>query len=498
MACAQTTHLTARKTRMSKTPCSLSSIQAALYSGDLQLTDVVEFYIAQIKENKHLNAFNTIYEEEALLKARKIQLKIKDKDAGVLAGLVIGLKDNIAFKDHPLQASSKILNGFESIYNATVTERLINEDAIIIGSLNCDEFAMGSTNENSHFGPVLNPHDESRVPGGSSGGSAVAVAKDMCLVSLGTDTGGSVRMPAAYCGVLGLKPTYGRISRYGIIAYASSFDQIGIFAKNTEDCAKVLSVIAGEDPKDATSSKHRIDSYDKHLFGDKKYSIAFLKDCIETDNLDTEIRTSFKLIDKALKNSGHQTNKVDFELIDYLVPAYYILTTAEASSNLARYDGIHFGHRSNEAQGVENTYIHSRSEGFGAEVKRRIMLGTFVLSSGYYDAYYNKAKRVRRMIKEATEKILDTHDFIILPCTTDTAFKIGEKIDDPVKMYLSDIYTVQANLVGIPAISIPLFKHSNGMPFGLQIMSKRFCENELLAFSKQLLDKFENSSIPAL
>ena len=475
---------------MAKFPESLSSIQLALASKRFSLNELVMHYIEQINANKELNAFNHLFETSALDQAAHIQEKISSGNAGKLAGLVIGIKDNIAYKNHPLTASSKILKDFKSVYNSSVVDRLLSEDAIIIGNLNCDEFAMGSTNETSYFGPVSNPLDKTRVPGGSSGGSAVAVAKGLCLAALGTDTGGSVRQPAAYCGVIGLKPSYGRISRYGIIAYASSFDQVGILSRNIEDCSSILSVISGKDENDATCSTEKVPDYNAHLNSKEKYNIAFLKNCIEHEKVDTEITNAFKGLKSVLSENSHHVNDTTFEFTDFLVPSYYILTTAEASSNLARYDGIHYGHRSKNAKDLESTYTLSRSEGFGEEVKRRIMLGTFVLSSGYYDAYFSKAQKARRVIKEATEKILDEHDFIVLPTTTDTAFKIGEKVDDPVKMYLSDIFTVQANLAGIPAISIPLFNHSNGMPIGIQIMSKKLSESELLNFSQMLLSYY--------
>ena len=472
---------------MVSAPESLSAIQEALANNRFNLSELVEYYIKKISNNKALNAFNHIYRESALQQAKDIQKKISSGEAGKLAGLCIGIKDNIAYKDHPLTASSRILADFKSVYNSCVVERLLEEDAIIIGSLNCDEFAMGSTNETSFYGPVSNPHDKECVPGGSSGGSAAAVAKGLCLASLGTDTGGSVRQPAAYCGVVGLKPSYGRISRYGVIAYASSFDQVGIFSKNIDDCCSILSVIAGKDGNDATSSSQTVPDYNTLLNKNEKYNVAYLTDCIEHEKVDNEIKNAFKGLRKVIEKNGHTVNNTCFEHTDFLVPSYYILTTAEASSNLARYDGIHYGHRSKDSKDLESTYVLSRTEGFGAEVKRRIMLGTFVLSSGYYDAYFSKAQKARRVIKDATDKILEEHDFIMLPTTTDTAFKIGEKIDDPVKMYLSDIFTVQANLAGIPAVSIPLFKHSNGMPIGIQIMSKKFSEAELLNFSQMLM-----------
>jgi aspartyl-tRNA(Asn)/glutamyl-tRNA(Gln) amidotransferase subunit A len=406
----------------------------------------------------------------------------------------------ICYKDHPVSAASGILKNFTSVYSSTAVEKLLKEEAIIIGTCNCDEFAMGSTNENSVYGNVLNALDETRVPGGSSGGSAVAVQAGMCMVSLGSDTGGSVRQPADFCGIVGLKPTYGRISRYGLIAYASSFDQIGIFGKNTEDVGLVLEVIAGTDDFDSTVSHKSVDTYSTlSLAKDKKFRFAYFKETLEHPSLDPEISLSIKKLIQKLKDEGHVVEGLNFEYLDYIVPAYYILTTAEASSNLARFDGVRFGYRSKELSGdLTEFYKHTRSKGFGKEVKRRIMLGTFVLSTGYYDAYYTKAQQVRRKLVEKTELVFSNlhneklgFDFILMPTSPSVAFKIGEKSDDPIAMYLADIYTVFANLAGIPGISIPLFKHSNGMPFGLQLMSKRFDELSLLQVSKQLMELYQ-------
>ena len=385
----------------------------------------------------------------------------------------------------PLQI---FLKKFTSIYSATAVERLLAEDAIIIGNLNCDEFAMGSTNENSAYGKVLNALDESRVPGGSSGGSAVAVQADCCMVSLGSDTGGSVRQPADFCGIIGLKPTYGRISRYGLIAYASSFDQIGIFGKNIPDVALLLEVMSGADEFDSTVSHKEVPAYSKELSTDKKYRFAYFETALSHPGLDPEISAAIKKKIELIKQEGHIVEAVDFDLLDYVVPAYYVLTTAEASSNLSRFDGVKYGYRST-APGVEliEFYKQSRSAGFGKEVKRRIMLGTFVLSAGFYDAYFTRAQKVRNLLNDNIQLIFKEFDFILLPTSPVTAFKAGEKMDDPIAMYLADIYTVMANLVGIPAISLPLFKHSNNMPFGLQVMSNRFNEVPLLRISHLLM-----------
>ncbi|TAF65579.1 MAG: Asp-tRNA(Asn)/Glu-tRNA(Gln) amidotransferase subunit GatA [Cytophagales bacterium] len=448
----------------------------------------VKKYIQNIKAKPQLNAFLEIYEEEALQRAAQIDAKIAAGNAGKLAGFVIGLKDVICYQNHPLQASSKILNGFVSQFSATVTERLLAEDAIIIGRQNCDEFAMGSSNENSAFGIARNAADESRVPGGSSGGSAIAVQADLCDISLGSDTGGSVRQPAAFCGVVGLKPTYSRISRFGLIAYASSFDCIGIFGRNIKDVALVLEVIAGKDDQDSTVSSQPVPAYSQQLSVTSKKRIAYLKETIESEGLQPEILATVKNTIEQLKKDGHTVEQVDFPLLKYILPVYYILTTAEASSNLARYDGVRYGHRTKEDfEDLEEMYKKTRSEGFGSEVQRRIMLGTFVLSASYYDAYYTKAQKMRRLIKESTDKIFENYDFILLPTTPTTAFKIGEHQKDVLQMYLADLFTVQANVAGIPAISIPKGTDEQGLPIGIQLMAQYFKEDELLAFANYLM-----------
>ena len=470
---------------------SLSEVQSDLSGNTISCAELVQSYITRINETKQLNAFLEVFEKSALEKAKEVDEKIKSKTAGKLAGMVIALKDNLCYKDHKVSASSKILEGFESLYSATVVERLLAEDAVIIGRCNCDEFAMGSSNETSAYGNVLNPLDESRVPGGSSGGAAVAVAAHLCLASLGTDTGGSIRQPASFCGVVGLKPTYGRVSRYGAIAYASSFDQIGPITKNIADAALIMEVISGNDEYDSTVSSKPVPDYSTEMSTKPaKLRIAYIKECVEAKGLNPEIKTRIHNIIDKLKAEGHTVEPVEFPFLDYLVPVYYVLTTAEASSNLARYDGIGFGYRSKNATDLESTYKKSRSEGFGAEVKRRIMLGTFVLSAGYYDAYYSKGQRVRRLLQNKTNEILNNYDFIISPTTPGTAFKFGEHNDDPIAMYLEDIFTVLANITGIPAISLPMGNHSNGMPFGIQVLGKNFSEAELFSFSDYLLKGF--------
>ena len=465
---------------------NINNLQSDLKSGKITCTLIVDELISLIKKENHLNAFLEVFEDSSIKLAKKTDEKIKLGTAGKLAGVVVGLKDNICYKNHKVFASSKILDGFESLYSATVVEKLLAEDAIIIGRLNCDEFAMGSSNENSAYGNVLNPLNEKCVPGGSSGGSAAAVAANLCHVALGSDTGGSIRQPASFTGTVGLKPTYGRVSRYGLIAYASSFDQIGPITKSVNDAALILEVISGVDKYDNTSSSQKVELYSKELQSDKKYKIAYLKECVEAEGIDPEVRaTVFNKI-KWLIKQGHIVEPVSFPYLDYLVPTYYVLTTAEASSNLSRFDGIHFGHRSKNAFDLESTYKKSRSEGFGKEVKRRIMLGTFVLSAGYYDAYYSKGQKVRKIIHEKTNDIFKNYDFILTPSTPGTAFEFGKNSADPIKMYLEDIFTVQANIAGIPAISVPCGTHSNGLPVGLQLMTNYFEEAKLLSLAAQI------------
>jgi aspartyl-tRNA(Asn)/glutamyl-tRNA(Gln) amidotransferase subunit A len=478
---------------------SIAQYHSDLANDTTSCVAAVEFFLHRIEQHRHLNAFLEVYSEEALQRARQLDASRKaGRQPGRLHGVVVAIKDVISYKDHPLTAASRILENFTAIYNATAVERLLAEEAIIIGTTNCDEFAMGSTNENSSRGNVLNAIDTERVPGGSSGGSAVAVQAGCCMVSLGTDTGGSVRQPADFCGIVGLKPTYGRISRYGVIAYASSFDQIGIFATNVPDVAMVLEVIAGADEFDSTSAPVKVDSYSKFEGTPQRpLRIAYFKEALDSPALDNEIRQSINEFADQLREEGHTVEPVDFEYLDYIVPAYYILTTAEASSNLARFDGIRYGLRANGYSGpvdkknvLTDLYRDTRSGGFGKEVKRRIMLGTFVLSSGYYDAYFTKAQQVRQLLTEKTKLVFNSYDAIILPTAPSPAFKIGEKMDDPISMYLADIFTVFANLTGIPSISIPLFWHSNGIPYGLQIMTNQFCELSLLSLSNQWIQQY--------
>lgn len=450
--------------------------------------DVVDHFLQRIHANQHLNAFTEVYESEARERAAFLDKKrASGEPLKKLHGVVIALKDVICYAGHRVTAASGILKGFESLYNATAVQRLLDEDAILIGSCNCDEFAMGSTNENSYYGRVLNALDNNRVPGGSSGGSAVAVQAGLCMLSLGSDTGGSVRQPADFCGIIGLKPTYGRISRYGLIAYASSFDQIGIFGTTVSDVATLLEVMSGPDEFDSTALPDPAVKFTLATEAGKKNRIAYFKTALEHPSLDPEIKQSITRLLDQLKTEGHQVEAMSFDLLDYVVPAYYVLTTAEASSNLSRYDGVRFGHRTNfNTTDLTDFYQRTRSEGFGKEVQRRIMLGTFVLSAGYYDAYYSKAQQVRRLLAEQVTRIFSEFDAILMPVSPTTAFHFDEKQDDPTSLYLADIFTVFANLTGIPGIAIPLFKHTNGMPFGVQIMSAKSDELTLLQLAQSI------------
>lgn len=469
---------------------TIKQVQEDLKAGVTTCEQLVNEFLQRIEASKHLNAFLEVYTEEAIERARALD---KKDTRGKLYGCVIAIKDNICYKQHKVSAGSKILEGFTSLFSSTVVERLLAEDAIIIGRTNCDEFAMGSSNENSAYGKVLNAMDNTRVPGGSSGGSAVVVQAGLCHVSLGSDTGGSIRQPAAFTGLVGLKPTYGRVSRWGLIAYASSFDQIGPFTHNVEDLALIMEVISGKDNYDSTSSSEQVPAYTSQLNFDKKARIAVFPSTMQSEGLNTEVKSAIEGVLNDLKADGHTIEEVGFDLLEYLIPAYYVLTTAEASSNLARFDGVHYGYRSPNLEDEKNTdkmelvYRRSRTEGFGKEVKNRIMLGTFVLSSGYYDAYYSRAQKVRRILTDKIRVLFKQYDFILMPTSPTVAFKFGEKTDNPVEMYLADIYTVLANLTGIPAISLPLAADKNGLPIGVQLLADKFEESKLLAFSDKLM-----------
>ena len=477
---------------------SIAQYHIQLTNGLTSCTETLQFYLDQIDKNAHFNAFIEVYTQEAKQKAAELDLA---RQNGVplkkLHGVVIAIKDVICYQAHTVTAASAILNKFTSLYTATALQLLLDEDAIIIGNCNCDEFAMGSTNENSVYGKVLNAINESKVPGGSSGGSAVAVQADMCMLSLGSDTGGSVRQPADFCGIIGLKPSYGQISRYGLLAYASSFDQIGIFGKDLEDVALLLSIMSKNDRMDSTMvAMPSTNLFPLVVEKDKKFKYCYLAQALNHPSLDREIKEKINSLLIDLKANGHTVDEMEFDLLDFIVPAYYVLTTAEASSNLSRYDGARFGHQSQRpAQDLNEFYFNNRTEGFGLEVKRRIMLGTFVLSTGYYDAYYSKAQKIRTLLVQKMDAIFKEYDVVLLPTSPETAFNIGQNDKDPIAMYLADIYTVLANLTGIAAISLPLFSHTNNMPFGLQVMSNRADELTLLRVSQSLMNQFYTSQV---
>ncbi|PYS91990.1 MAG: Asp-tRNA(Asn)/Glu-tRNA(Gln) amidotransferase GatCAB subunit A [Acidobacteria bacterium] len=428
--------------------------------------------------NETLNAFLQI--DRAGATKRAAELDASGETAGALAGVPVAIKDNICVRGLQTSCGSHILGNYHAPYDATVVERINQAGAVIIGKTNCDEFAMGSSNENSAFGVVRNPWDTARVPGGSSGGSAAAVAARIVPVALGSDTGGSVRQPAALCGVVGVKPTYGRVSRYGLVAFGSSLDQVGVLAANVRDAATVLSVIAGRDAHDATTADVPVPDYASELTGEIKGARLGVSRALLGEGLDAEVRASIEAAIEAYRELGAEIVEVDLPTAPYAIAVYYIIATAEASSNLARYDGVRYGFRAEESENLRAMYRRTREAGFGPEVKRRIMLGTYVLSSGYYDAYYLKAQKVRALIKDDFRRAFETCDAIITPTAPTTAFMIGEKVDDPLAMYLNDIYTVTANLAGVPGISIPCGLSNAGLPIGLQLLGPHWSEAILL------------------
>ncbi len=443
--------------------------------------------------NKILNAFLTIDKEYALRRAQELENSIVQ---GKLYGLPIAVKDNICTNWTQTSCASRILANYRPQYNATVIEKLLAEGVIVIGKTNMDEFAMGSSNENSAFGIVRNPWDLERVPGGSSGGSAAAVAAGIVDVALGSDTGGSIRQPASFCGVFGIKPTYGRVSRYGLVAFGSSLDQIGVFGRTTRNVAEVLEVISGRDERDATSANVPVPEYTKHLDDDIKGVKIGFPHSLFGEGLDAEVKS---LVEQAIENFasiGAEVVEIDLPLLKYGIAVYYIIATAEASSNLARYDGVRYGFRAEDAHELRQMYYRTREEGFGAEVKRRIMLGTYVLSSGYYDAYYAKAQKVRTLLKNDFQSAFQKCDVIIMPTSPTVAFRIGEKTDDPLAMYLSDVYTVTANLASIPAISVPCGLSKEGLPVGMQILGNYWSESLLLNLSNAYEQSFPVSAKP--
>ena len=433
------------------------------------------------KKEKDVNSFVTVMRKEALERAKEVQEKIDNGElTGPLAGVPVAIKDNMCTKGTLTTCSSKILGNFVPTYTAQAVANLEEAGAVIIGKTNMDEFAMGSTTETSAFGPTKNPWNTEHVPGGSSGGSCAAVAAEECSYALGSDTGGSIRQPSSFCGVTGIKPTYGTVSRYGLIAYGSSLDQIGPVAKDVTDCATILEVIASHDTKDSTSVEREDYDFTSALVDDVKgIKIGIPKDYFG-EGLDPEVKEAVLAAAKVLEQKGAIVEEFDLSLVEYAIPAYYTIACAEASSNLERFDGVKYGYRAKEYQGLHNMYKKSRSEGFGAEVKRRIMLGSFVLSSGYFDAYYLKALRTKALIKKAFDKAFEKYDIILGPAAPTTAPKLGESLSDPLKMYLGDIYTISVNLAGLPGISLPCGTDSKGLPIGLQLIGDCFAEKKLI------------------
>ena len=486
---------------MAITELTVHELQQKIKNKELTITQIVEAYIERIKEKESkVEAFITLQLEEALNQAKKLDEEIaKGKELSSLTGIPIGIKDIICTKGIRTTCASKMLENFIAPYDATVMEKINKEEMISLGKLNMDEFAMGSSTEHSYFKKTKNPWDLSRIPGGSSGGSAAAVAADMVPWALGTDTGGSIRQPAALCGIVGLKPTYGLVSRYGVIAYASSLDQVGVFTKDVEDCAMLLNVIAGKDEKDTTSvdvgKKDYTQSLNKNIKGLK---IGVPKEFFG-EGINEEVKQLLLLAIEEYKKLGAEVEEFSLDIAELSLATYYIISCAEASSNLGRYDGIRYGHRAKNFSNLKELFKNSRSEGFGEEVKRRIILGTYVLSSGYYDAYYKKAQQVRTLVTEKFNKAFEKYDVILTPTSPTTAFKIGEKSSNPLEMYLSDICTVSVNIAGLPGISIPCGVDSKGLPIGMQLIGKKFAEETIIkaahAYEKET--KFRENNKPS-
>ena len=449
---------------------------------EISVKEAVSAVIAAAEEkDKEYNCYVTLCPEDALKKAEKVQALIDSGDIdSPLAGVPVSVKDNICTKGIRTTCSSKILGNFVPVYNATVVDKMEKAGMITVGKLNMDEFAMGSTTETSYFGPTKNPWDTSKVPGGSSGGAAACIAADEAVVALGSDTGGSIRQPCSFCGVTGLKPTYGTVSRYGLVAYASSLDQIGPVGKNVADCAAVYSVISGQDEKDSTSMDFAPFDYKAVLTGDMKGKKIGIPADYLGEGLAPDVKEAVMNAAKVFENMGAEVEIFPMPISEYAIPTYYIIASAEACSNLSRYDGIKYGYASPDAENLRELYIKSRSEGFGMEVKRRIMLGNFVLSSGYYDAYYKKALKAKKLVQKAFFDAFEKYDMILGPVAPTTALKIGESLSDPLKMYLGDIYTVMVNIAGLPSAAIPCGFDSEGMPIGMQLIGKPFGETEIL------------------
>ena len=467
---------------------SYEDLRLRLFSKQITCEEVVRFYLERIDRHKDDNIYITVFHEQALERARILDRKLREgENPGKLFGLPMAIKDNISMKGARLTCASKILENYESVYDATAVTRLEQEDAVFLGKTNMDEFAMGSSNENSAFGNVPNPFDKNRVPGGSSGGSAAAVANGLAMVALGSDTGGSVRQPAGFCDIVGLKPTYGRISRYGLVAFASSFDQIGVLARNCDDAALVLAVMAGKDVHDATSSYHAVTDYTAEM---ATVSVEGLKIGVPKEYFPESLNSDVARIVKGklyeLRDKGAELVDIHLPDSEYAIASYYILVTAEASSNLARFDGARYGYRSEHSEDLSAMYVNSRTEGFGREVKRRIMLGTYVLSAGYYDTYYKKAQQVRRVFQDRYREALAKVDVIAGPTSPFPPFGIGDKIENPLEMYLADVFTVPASIVGMPAVSVPLGFDSINLPVGMHLICNFFEEGKLLGIAKKM------------
>jgi len=473
----------------------------SLANAETSCRQLVSRFLERIDDgNGDLNAFLFVDRENALGRADELDAELAQGNMRPLHGLVLAVKDVICQKDRQVTCGSKMLDNFESLYTATALERLEQAGAIIIGRTNCDEFGMGSTNETSYFGAVRNPHDRDRVAGGSSGGSAAAVAAGMCHAALGSDTGGSIRQPSAFCGVAGLKPTYGRVSRFGLVAYASSFDVIGPVARSAEDLALIMNVMAGADMNDGTSVAVDVPDYVAALEGDVRgLRVGIPKEFVSNGGLIPEVADALAMARKSLEDAGATVSEVSLPHTKYGVATYYVLTTAEASSNLARFDGVRFGYRAGakslkkEAGGtlIDALYTRSRSEGFGEEVKRRIMLGTYSLSAGYYDAYYARAQRVRTLIRRDFDQVFSEVDILLTPATPTLPFKLGEQTHDPLEMYLNDVFTVPASLAGIPAMTVPMSRSDGGLPVGVQLMADHFQEARLLQTGDSLMKMAE-------
>lgn len=457
----------------------LTESKLALESGKVSSQELTQDFLKRIqKQNPQINAYLEVFESQALKDA---ELADQKKRAGPLRGIPLGIKDMISIEGCELNASSKILKSYRAPRSATVTERLSRAGAVFLGRLNCDEFAMGSSNENTSFGAVKNPYDLSRTAGGSSGGSAAAVRADLCLGSLGTDTGGSIRLPAAFCGIVGLKPTYGRVSRSGVIAFASSLDQVGPMADDTQDCAEIFQIIAGRDSRDSTTLPHPVADYSAAVKKGrlKGLKIGLPKEYFLAGGMSQEIQQSTQAAIDLLRKEGAEIREVSLPHTKYGIAVYYVVATAEAASNLSRYDGIRYGARSKNFESMKDLIVQTRSEGFGSEVKRRIMLGTFALSSGYYDAYYSKAQFVRSKMQQEFMEVFKSVDLLFTPVSPSTPFKLGERISDPLQMYLSDVFTVSINLAGVPAIAFPIGETSSGLPVGGQFIGAPFREDLL-------------------